>query len=67
MPPVTKNYGGIKGMVNCQNSQHKGPRMQVPVGRPPYTIIILNIRFIPETSLGQVLKSQQVYIYLSDI
>ena len=39
----------------------------VPVGRPrPYSIIILNMRFIPKASL-RVLKSQQVHIYLSDI
>ena len=34
----------IKGVVNCQNI--------VPVGRPsPYSIIILNMRFIPKASL----------------
>ena len=39
----------------------------MPVGRPrPYSIIILNMRFIPKAS-KQVLKSQQVHIYLSDI
>ena len=35
----------------------------MPVGRPrPYSIIILNMRFIPRASLRQVLKSQQVHI-----
>ena len=41
-------------MVNCQNSRVKGPQEGniVPVGRPrPYSIIILNMRFIPKASL----------------
>ena len=37
----------IKGVVNCQNS-----KAIVPVGKPrPYSIIILNMRFIPKASL----------------
>ena len=40
----------------------------MPVGRPrPYSIKILNMRFIPKPHQEQVLKSQQVHIYLSDI
>ena len=43
----------IKGVVNCQNSQDKGPQKAiVPVGKPrPYSIIKLNMRFIPKASL----------------
>ena len=43
----------FKVVVNCQNSRDKGPQNAiVPVGRPrPYSIIILNMRFIPEASL----------------
>ena len=40
----------------------------VPVGRPrPYSIIILNMRFIPKAPLRASSRSQQVHIYLSDI
>ena len=40
----------IKGVVNCQNSGDK--KAIVPVGTPrPYSIIILNMRFIPKASL----------------
>ena len=40
-------------MVNCQNLRDKGPKKAiVPVGRPrPYSIIILNMLFIPKASL----------------
>ena len=43
----------VKGVVNCQNSRDKGPQKAiVPVGKPrPYSIIILNMRFIPKASL----------------
>ena len=43
----------VKGVVNCQNSRDKGPQKEiVPVGKPrPYSIIILNMRFIPKASL----------------
>ena len=49
----TKQNIKINGMVNCQNSQDKGPQNSiVPVGRPrPYSIIILNMHFIPKASL----------------
>ena len=41
----------FKGMVNCQNS-HGEQKAIVPVGGPmPYSIIILNMRFIPKASL----------------
>ena len=37
----------VKGVVNCQNQ-----KAIVPVGRPrPYSIITLNMRFIPKASL----------------
>ena len=45
----------IKGVVNCQNSRDKGPPEgnSAIVGKPrPYSIIILNMRFIPKASLG---------------
>ena len=43
----------IKGVVNCQNARDKGPQKAiVPVGRlRPYSIIIVNMRFIPKVSL----------------
>ena len=40
----------------------------VPVGRPrPYSIIILNMLFIPKASLRASSQITQVHIYLSDI
>ena len=60
----------IKGVVNCQNSRDKGPQKAiVPVGRPrPYSIIILNMRFIPKASLRASSPiTASSYIYLSDI
>ena len=47
------SYCDVKGVVNCQNSRDKGPQKAiVPVGKPrPYSIIILNMRFIPKASL----------------
>ena len=53
----------LKGVVNCQNSQ----KAIVPVGRSrPYSIIILNMRFIPKASL-RASSQITVHIYLSDI
>ena len=46
-------FQSIKGVVNCQNSRDKGPpEGNSAVGTPrPYSIIILNMRFIPKASL----------------
>ena len=43
----------FKGVVNCQNRGTRVPQKAiVPVGKPrPYSIIILNMRFIPKASL----------------
>ena len=51
--PMSATHMCLKGMVNCQNSQDKGPpECNSAVGRPrPYSIIILNMRFIPKASL----------------
>ena len=47
------NNLAVKGVVNCQNSRDKGPPDgNSAVGTPrPYSIIILNMRFIPKASL----------------
>ena len=50
---VTVSVSCIKGVVNCQNSRDKEKAI-VPVGKPrPYSIIILNMRFIPKASLRE--------------
>ena len=45
----------FKGVVNCQNLRDKGPpegNSARAVGKPrPYSIIILNMPFIPKASL----------------
>ena len=59
-PDLSQLYGvrwrwRIKGMVNCRNSRDKGPpecnsARRWAEGRP-YSIIMLNMRFIPKASL----------------
>ena len=52
----------VKGVVNCQNSRDKGPpEGNSAVGTPrPYSIIILNMRFIPKALLR---ASSQIILY----
>ena len=56
----------LKGVVNCQNSRDKGP----PEGNSAEALFHNNTKYafhIQSLNKSQVLKSQQVHIYLSDI
>ena len=55
----------VKGIVSCYNMQDMGPQKAiVPVGKPrPYSIIILNMRFIPNAAVrasSQIIASSYI-------